>query len=142
MAGYISLPRNSRLAGLALVAMGLAHAADTSVPALKYWSVGPILRISLDVDGAFKYKASRLNTPERIFFDVSGHAILKDRKMHTIQVGEPLLKQIRVAETNGVTRIVLDLPEATTPVEFAVSQLRSPDRLMIELSSKIGRAHV
>ena len=54
--------------------------------------------------------------------------------MHVIPVGDALLKQIRIAETQpGVTRVVLDLEQRA---EFTASQLSSPNRLMIELKLK------
>ena len=54
--------------------------------------------------------------------------------MHIIPVGDALLKQIRVAETQpGVTRVVLDLEQTA---EFTASQLSQSDRLMIELRAK------
>jgi N-acetylmuramoyl-L-alanine amidase len=53
------------------------------------------------------------------------------RRFSTRQVNDKFLKQIRVAETlPGRTRVVLDL---NRPVDFNVSQLGNPDRLMIEL---------
>jgi len=49
-------------------------------------------------------------------------------------VGDGLLKQIRIAETQpGVTRVVLDLEQRA---EFTASQLAGPSRLMIELKLK------
>ena len=54
--------------------------------------------------------------------------------MHVMPVGDALLKQIRVAETQpGVTRVVLDLEAHTPPVAFTASQLSGPERLMVEL---------
>ncbi len=54
--------------------------------------------------------------------------------MYVIPVGDPLLKQIRVAETqHGVTRVVLDLEQRTS---FTASQLSNPNRLMIELRAE------
>jgi N-acetylmuramoyl-L-alanine amidase len=51
-----------------------------------------------------------------------------------IPVGDALLKQIRVAETQpGVTRVVLDLEAHEPRVEFTASQLSNPERLMVEL---------
>jgi N-acetylmuramoyl-L-alanine amidase len=51
--------------------------------------------------------------------------------VRVINVGDPFVKQIRVAETQKtVTRVVLDLEG---PVEFTTSQLQNPDRLIIEL---------
>ena len=55
-----------------------------------------------------------------------------------IPVGDRLLKQIRVAETQReITRVVLDLEPG---VEYTASQLSSPDRLMIELRPVGGKS--
>ena len=52
----------------------------------------------------------------------------------TIAVGDHLLKQIRIAETQpGTTRIVLDLEQ---DADFTASQLSNPERLMVELRAK------
>ena len=52
----------------------------------------------------------------------------------TIPVGDHLLKQIRIAETQpGTTRIVLDLEQ---DADFTASQLSNPERLMVELRAK------
>ena len=52
----------------------------------------------------------------------------------TIAVGDRLLKQIRIAETQpGTTRIVLDLEQGA---DFSASRLSNPERLMIELHAK------
>ncbi len=51
--------------------------------------------------------------------------------MFSTEVGDKLLKRIRVAETSpAVTRVVLDLESAA---DFALSRLYNPSRLIIEL---------
>src|SRR2546425_608933 len=51
--------------------------------------------------------------------------------MNTTEVGDRLLKRIRIAETSPrVTRIVLDLESAA---DFSVSRLENPSRFIIEL---------
>ena len=83
------------------------------VTSVHFWSLGDVTRISIEVSSEFKYHAERLSEPDRLFFlrrrrralglDRQGHA-------HVIPVGDSLLKQIRVAETQpGTTRVVLDL---------------------------------
>jgi N-acetylmuramoyl-L-alanine amidase len=92
-------------------------------------------RVAIDVSTGFKFHSERLTNPDRLFFDIQGarpETIAKG--LHTIPVGDGILKQIRIAETQpGVTRVVLDLEQR---VEFTASQLGSPDRLMIELRAK------
>ncbi|HLX45306.1 MAG TPA: N-acetylmuramoyl-L-alanine amidase [Bryobacteraceae bacterium] len=99
---------------------------------MRFWSLGDVTRIAIEVSSDFHYRSDRLNDPERIFFDIHGaKPEMVHKGMHVINVGDALLKQIRVAETNpGVTRIVLDLEQAA---EFTASQLSRPDRLMIEI---------
>ena len=56
----------------------------------------------------------------------------------TIAVGDHLLKQIRIAETQpGTTRVVLDLEQ---DADFSASQLSNPERLMVELRAKGAKA--
>ncbi len=57
--------------------------------------------------------------------------------MHTIAVGDALVQQIRVAETQPeVTRVVIDLVQAAS---VTTSQLSNPNRLVLELRSKDPR---
>ena len=108
------------------------RAGSLQVTAVRAWSFPDITRVAVEVNGDFTFRSDRAHNPERIFFDLTG-AIprLSGHRFVKKEVGDKLLKRVRVAETQpGVTRIVLDLE---TPVEFTASQLSSPDRLMIEL---------
>jgi N-acetylmuramoyl-L-alanine amidase len=97
--------------------------------------LGDATRIAIEVSSEFQYRSDRLANPDRLFFDIKGAKPEMVRKgTHVIAVGDALLKQIRVAETQpGVTRVVLDLEQYA---EFTASQLSSPGRLMIELRLK------
>jgi N-acetylmuramoyl-L-alanine amidase len=105
------------------------------VTSVRFWSLGDVTRIAIEVSSEFHYRSDRLTDPERVFFDIQGaKPEMLQKGMHVINVGDALLKQIRVAETHpGVTRIVLDLEKSAA---FTASQLSNPDRLMIELRSK------
>jgi N-acetylmuramoyl-L-alanine amidase len=127
------------LAGAALVwgAPALAEDADSGhrprVTAVRFWSLGDSTRIAVEATGQFHFRYDRLQNPERIFFDLIGTRpeIGDGRHVTVIPVGDPRVRQIRVAETQkAVTRIVLDLAAG---VQFSTSQLANPDRLMIEL---------
>ena len=147
-AGCISGPRSSnRLRAILLNVLTVAPAvclggsclitpcfgqAAHRVTAVRFWSAGDTTRIAVEVSGEFKYKSDSLDTPPRLFFDVQGSRPAMAQK--NIPVGDRLLKQIRIAETQpGTTRVVLDLEQGA---DFTASQLSNPERLMIELRAK------
>jgi N-acetylmuramoyl-L-alanine amidase len=137
--GDCILERSKRLAGF-LVAASLCFGAGTKiapgkVTAVRFWSLGEITRVAIEVSSDFHYKSDRLENPDRLFFDIEGaRPAMENKGMHVIPVGDALIKQIRVAETHpGVTRVVLDLEKHA---EFKASQLANPDRLMIEVRLK------
>ena len=102
------------------------------VTAVRAWSFPDITRVAVEVNGDFTFRSDRAHNPERIFFDLTGPVPrVAGRRFVKKEVGDKLLKRVRIAETQpGVTRIVLDLE---SPVEFTASPLSSPDRLIIEL---------
>jgi len=137
MADYTSAPRNKRPGlwiGVACAALSLG-APPGKVTAVRFWSLGDVTRVAIEVSSDFQYKYDRLTSPDRLFFDIEGaRPQMVAKGMYVIPVGDSLLRQIRIAETQpGVTRVVLDLEK---PAEFTASQLSSPDRLMIELRGK------
>jgi len=125
----------SKLLAVALVVCSaVVGSAQTSnkVTAVRYWSTQDTTRVAVEVSAEFKYKSDHLENPPRLFFDILGARPVMAEK--TIAVGDRLLKQIRIAETQrGVTRIVLDLEQEA---DFTASQLSNPERLMIELRAK------
>lgn len=121
--------------------MGSVFAAQTDdnpgspkITAVRFWSMGDVTRVIVESTGDFHYKFDRLHNPERVFFDLVGtrpQIGVRDAKgVSYISVGDSLIRQIRVAETQrGVTRIVFDL---TSDIDFSTSQLSNPERLIIE----------
>jgi N-acetylmuramoyl-L-alanine amidase len=131
--------RSNRLAGVFLAA-SLCFGAGTKpapgkVTAVRFWSLGEVTRVAIEVNSDFRYRSDRLDNPDRLFFDIQGaRPAMVSKGMHVIPVGDALVKQIRIAETHpGVTRVVLDLEKHA---EFTASQLANPDRLMIEVRLK------
>jgi N-acetylmuramoyl-L-alanine amidase len=142
-AGCISGTRSSsRLRAILLVVVAGALLVCLNAPclgqvpnkvtAVRFWSAGDTTRVAVEVSGEFKYKSDSLASPPRLFFDVQGSR--PGMAQRTIPVGDHLLKQIRIAETQpGTTRVVLDLEQ---DAEFTASQLSNPERLMVELHVK------
>ncbi len=146
MAGYTLGPRSrSKLCGsfllLAVVSFAASPKTSNKVSSVRFWSLGELTRVAIDVSAEFKFRSERLTNPDRLFFDIEGarpEALAKG--LRTIAVGDGILKQIRIAQTQpGVTRVVLDLEQRA---DFTASQLTSPDRLMIELRAKSRPAPV
>jgi len=109
--------------------------AELQLRSVRHWALGETLRIAIEVSGEFTYRYDRLSNPERIYFDIPNcKPALSRQRVHTIQVADKLLKQIRVSETQpGVTRVVLDLEQ---PVDFRAAQLVNPDRLVVEIRAR------
>ncbi len=128
------------IAALAAVLSLAAPKTDGRVTNVRFWSLGDTTRIAIEVTSEFKYHSEKLINPDRVFFDIQGAKldIAPNKAMHVIAVGDALVKQIRIAESQpGVTRVVLDLAQSA---EFTASQLSGPDRLMVEVRSKTGAA--
>ncbi len=121
-----------RAAAIALVAACPALAQLPRITAVRFWSLGEATRIAIETGVEAQYRAERIDTPDRLVVDLTGIGRpAGTRGVQIIPVGDRLLKQIRIAALQpGVTRLVLDL---TGPLEFSVSQLTNPDRLIVEL---------
>ena len=151
--GYILRLRRSRILRLCrtrtalllcalCVACGSAFGAakvppEGRVTSVRFWSLGDITRVAIEVSTPFTYGAERISNPDRLFFDIRGAS--PDMVKHGIRsmpVGDTFVNQIRIAETQPrVTRVVLDLAR---PVTVTTSQLANPNRLIVELRSKDG----
>lgn len=120
-------------AALLLLAFAPTAAAQQNVTAVRFWSLGDGTRIAIEASGAFEFRSDRLVNPDRIFFDLPGTVPALERKgLNVIPVGDGVVRQIRVAETQrGTTRVVLDLQIASA--EVSTSMLENPDRLIIEV---------
>jgi N-acetylmuramoyl-L-alanine amidase len=117
--------------GIVAFSCALGYAQD-SVTAVRFWSLGDVTRVAIESTGPFTFKSDHLTNPDRLFFDLPGtHPVLGHKGISVISVGDQLVRQIRVAETQrGTTRVVLDLE---TAVAVDTSKLENPDRLIIEL---------
>jgi N-acetylmuramoyl-L-alanine amidase len=115
-------------------------AAEPRIEAIRFWSFGYVTRIAVETQGDYHITSDHLDNPPRLFFDLRGlrPPAGRHKGVQVMHVGDRLVRQIRVAETEpGVTRIVFDLE---VPVEFSSSQLVNPGRLMIELRPKSAEA--
>ncbi len=134
--GYFPLFAAVLCACAATSAFAGAEPRSPRVEAIRFWSFGDVTRVAIETRGSYKIHTEQIERPARLFFDLRGlkPPAAQTKGVHSIQVGDQLVKQIRVAETTpGVTRVVFDLE---SPVEFTSSQLANPDRLVIEIRAK------
>ena len=117
---------------VAVTAAGTVRAAQLEVTAVRHWSMANTTRIAIEVTGEARYRSDRAENPDRIFFDIAGaRPHIDGKRLYADEVGDKLVKRIRVAETApGITRVVLDLESSA---DFVVSRLDNPSRLIIEL---------
>jgi N-acetylmuramoyl-L-alanine amidase len=87
--------------------------------------------VYIDLQGEAQYEAHRLSDPERIYFDLHDTALAPGLFGKTIEVGDPRLARVRIAQPRkGVSRIVL---ETTGASDFSVSVQANPYRLVVEI---------
>jgi N-acetylmuramoyl-L-alanine amidase len=108
-------------------------ATPARVQAIRFWSFGDVTRVAIQTEGDYKLFSDQIDKPARVYFDLTGlrPPAAAHHGVQTIEVGDRVVKEIRVAEIQpGKTRVVFDLE---SPVDVVSSQLVNPDRLMIEL---------
>ena len=105
------------------------------VTAVRYWSLADATRVAIEISGDAHVRSDRIENPDRIFFDLVGARPLIDgRRLFATEVGDKLVKRIRVAETApDVTRVVLDLEVSGS--DFAASH---PNRIVVELRPRLS----
>jgi N-acetylmuramoyl-L-alanine amidase/putative methionine-R-sulfoxide reductase with GAF domain len=91
--------------------------------------------VVVNLEDQVQYEAHRLANPDRIYFDLHNTQLASNLAWKSIEVGDALLKRIRVAQpVTGMTRIVLETKANT---DFSVSLEPNPYRLVVEVH-KIG----
>jgi len=105
------------------------------VTGIRHWSSADSSTVVLDLEDQVQYEAHRLANPDRIYFDLHDTQLAAELVGKAIDVGDPLLSRVRVAQpVAGMTRIVLETKANTT---FSVSLEPNPYRLVVEVR-KIG----
>ena len=106
-----------------------------SVTGVRHWSSSDSSTVVLDLGDQVQYEAHRLAGPDRIYFDLHDTQLAPELAGKAIDVGDPLLNRVRVAQpVAGMTRVVLETKANTT---FSVSLEPNPYRLLVEVR-KVG----
>jgi N-acetylmuramoyl-L-alanine amidase/putative methionine-R-sulfoxide reductase with GAF domain len=101
------------------------------ITGIRHWSSADSSTVVLDLEDQVQYEAHRLANPDRIYFDLHDTALAPDLEATTIEVGDPLLARVRVAQPSpGLTRVVLETKGNST---FSVSLEPNPYRLVVQV---------
>jgi N-acetylmuramoyl-L-alanine amidase len=115
-----------------LPAIAAPKSGIIQVTGVRSWSHPESTRVVVETTGPFEYRADRAHDPDRLFLDIPhSRPWILHRRIATREIQDNLVRRVRVAESApGTTRIVFDLK---APVDFKVTHLDAPDRLVIEL---------
>jgi N-acetylmuramoyl-L-alanine amidase len=101
------------------------------ITSIRHWASSVGSTVVIDMEDQVPYEVHRLSSPERIYFDLHDTALTPDLEGKSLEIGDPSLTRVRVAQPlPGVTRVVLDTKDGSN---FAVSMESSPYRLVVEL---------
>ncbi|HYM11259.1 MAG TPA: N-acetylmuramoyl-L-alanine amidase [Bryobacterales bacterium] len=101
------------------------------VTGVRHWSFPGLTRIVVSLEAEPTVHSERLTDPSRVYFDLADTRLSPELKNKTIQVGDDLVKRIRLAQTqSGATRVVVDL---NAEAEHRISTLSNPPRVVLEL---------
>ncbi|MGH9676732.1 MAG: AMIN domain-containing protein, partial [Candidatus Acidiferrum sp.] len=104
------------------------------VAGVREWATPDYTRVEIALEGKVAYQAGRIDSPDRIFFDLSESKLAPSLFGKSIVVDDGILKKIRMAQYQpGMTRVVLEVaPES----EYTASLAANPSRLIIDLRGK------
>ena len=104
------------------------------VTGVRHWSTPDYTRVAIDLEKQVKYEAGRLETPDRIFFDLHSAKLTLELAGKTFDVEDGFLRRIRTAQYRGrVSRIVLEVRDLS---EYSAFLLTNPDRLIVDIHGR------
>jgi N-acetylmuramoyl-L-alanine amidase len=94
-------------------------------------------RVIIALDDTIDFQSARIAAPDRIYFNLSRATLGRSAASKQFDADQGLLRSVRVAQNKpDVVRIVLDAPDAK---DYSAYLLSKPYRLVIEISSQIGK---
>jgi N-acetylmuramoyl-L-alanine amidase len=111
-----------------------AESGNPAVTGVQTWNAQNATRIVVAVADTVKFKAMRIASPDRIFFDLYNARVTPKVSSNTLEFQSGLLKSVRVAQNKpNVVRVVLDVNGAK---DYSAYLLSKPYRLVIEVRSQ------
>ena len=105
------------------------------VTGVRHWSTASYTRIAIDLQNEVPFEASRVSSPDRIFFDFHGAKLAPDLAGRAVTVTDGgFLERIRAAQFSGdVVRVVLDVSDVS---DYSAFWLPNPSRLIIDIHGR------
>ncbi len=105
------------------------------VTGVRHWSTASYTRIAIDLQDEVPFEASRVSSPDRIFFDFHGAKLAPDLAGRAVTVTDGgFLERIRAAQFSGdVVRVVLDVSDVS---DYSAFWLPNPSRLIIDIHGR------
>jgi N-acetylmuramoyl-L-alanine amidase len=98
---------------------------------VQYWSTPEYTRIAIELEQDVQFESQRLNSPERIFFDLKNAKLASHLMGQSFDVEDGLVKKVRVAQYKpGRARVVV---ETENHVSYNASLVLNPPRLVIDV---------
>jgi N-acetylmuramoyl-L-alanine amidase len=115
-----------------------AQSDDDSEPVrvtgIRYWSAPDYTRIAIDLEQDVKFDSQRIESPDRIYFDLKNTKLASTLVGKSFDVNDGFLKQIRVGQfQSDRTRVVLEVDSLSEYNSFLLS---NPSRLIIDIHGK------
>jgi N-acetylmuramoyl-L-alanine amidase len=104
------------------------------VTSIRHWSTPDYTRVAIDLEQDVKFESQRIDSPDRIFFDLYDTKLASTLVGKTFDVDDGFLKKIRVAQFQpGRTRVVLEVDDLS---DYDAFLLPNPSRLIIDIHGK------
>jgi N-acetylmuramoyl-L-alanine amidase len=105
---------------------------------IRTWNAPDQTRIVVTIEDTIKYNASRIASPDRIYFDLYKANLTPALAKKTLAVDNGLLRSVRLAQNKqGVVRLVLDVDGAK---DYSAFLLSHPYRLVIDVHAPLANA--
>jgi N-acetylmuramoyl-L-alanine amidase len=105
-----------------------------NVTAIQAFSTGHDAQVVVALEEAVQYESARLESPDRIYFDLHKAKLGPSIGQKIVPVDDGLLKWVRVAQnSDDVVRLVLDAEGAK---DFSAKLLSDPYRLVIDVRAQ------
>jgi N-acetylmuramoyl-L-alanine amidase len=104
------------------------------VTSIRHWSTPDYTRVAIDLEQDVKFASSRIDNPDRIFFDLYNTQLASTLVGKSLDVDDGFLRKIRVAQFKpGKTRVVLEVDDLS---DYDAFLLPNPSRLIIDIHGK------
>ena len=109
----------------------------SSVTKVETWNSPDSTRIVVSLDDTIKYEAARIQSPDRIYFNLYKAKVSGKLARKALDVDDGTLKTIRVAQNKpDVVRIVLDVDGDR---DYSAFLLANPYRLVIDIHGRFAK---